>query len=249
MSRPAKAPKPPKTRKPPKPPKAKRGREPRAEGAWVTPEGYRLVERLAALDPSRPGGDMIVSLANEVVDQHIRLGRRGLAVCAAAPGTGVTFVAANLAIALAQAGVSTLLVDANLEQPGLQALIAPPEEGPGLRQLLADPALPLMETVRHEVLPDLSVLYAGPDAGEGNEGLASDRFRELAQHCLRDYECTIFDTPPANRSPGARLVSAAAGYAIVVARRHDSFADDLATLTAQLSRDEVFVVGSVLNRA
>lgn len=251
MTRPpraAKAPKPPTARKV-KPPKPPRERKSGLEGAWVTPDGYRLAERVVALDPARPGGDMIVALAHEVVDQHVRLGRRGLALCGAARGAGVTFVAANLAVALAQAGVSTLLVDANLEAPDLQTLIAPPEAGPGLSELLADPELTLHDAVRTDVLPGLSVLFAGAELPEGIDGLGGERFRELAQRCLRDYDCTIFDTPPANRSAGARMVAVETGYALLVARRNVSFAEDLGTLTAQLAQDEVLIIGSVLNDA
>lgn len=242
---------PPRAAKAPKPPKALKVRSPKArpEGAWVTPEGFRLAERLVALNPARPGGDRMVALANEVVDRHVRLGRRGLAVCGAATGAGVTFVAANLAIALAQAGVSTLLVDANLDAPGLHELIAPPGPGPGLGELLADAELSLQDAVRTGVLPGLSVLYAGSGAPEGADGLGSERFRNLADRCLRDYGCTIFDTAPANRSTGARAVGISAGYALLVARRNLSYAEDLGTLTAQLSQDDVEIIGSVLNNA
>jgi Mrp family chromosome partitioning ATPase len=252
MKRPVKAgkpPKPPKARKPPKAAKAARGAQAKTEGAWVTAEGYRFAERLAALDPARAGGDRVVALANEVLDQHVRFGRRGLAILGPARGTGVTFVATNLAIALAQAGVSTLLVDSNLSDPRLQELIAPPEPATGLQQLLGDPDLALLDVVRHDVLPGLSLLYAGPGDGEGDDGLIGDRFRALATECLRDFDCTIFDTPAANRSAGALAVAVSVGYALVVARRGASFAEDVETLIAQLAREEVYVVGSVLNRA
>ncbi|HEY0647310.1 CpsD/CapB family tyrosine-protein kinase [Phenylobacterium sp.] len=251
MTRPpkaARAPKPPKARKV-KPPKPPRGRKARPEGVWVTPEGYRLAQRLVALDPARPGGDIIVALAHEVVDRHVRLGRRGLAVCGAASGAGVTFVAANLAIALAQAGVSTLLVDANLEAPRLHELIAPPEPGPGLGDLLTDAELSLHDVVHSDVLPGLSVLYAGAGVPEGPDGLGSERFRALAERCLRDYDCTIFDTAPANRSTGARAVGLTTGYALLVARRNLSYAEDMGALTAQLNQDDVEIIGSVLNNA
>lgn len=232
-----------------KPTKARRDRPAPVEIAWLTPDGYKLSDRLVGIDRSRRGGDVITALAYEIMDRHVRLGRRGLAVCGAARGAGVTFVAANLAVALAQLGVSTLLVDTNLDAPGLEKLITPPEPSLGLSDLLVDPAVSIGAAVRPHVLPGLSILYAGGVRDTEADGLSGDRFREIVRRCLRDHELTIFDTAPANRSTGARLVGGAAGYALLVARSGLTFADDMSTLTAQLAQDEVSIVGSVLNAA
>ena len=62
-------------------------------------------------------------LATELLVRHVDKGRRGLAVCGAASGAGVSMLAAGLALALAQVGVDTLIVDANLRQPSLEGLI------------------------------------------------------------------------------------------------------------------------------
>ncbi|HEY0651213.1 hypothetical protein [Phenylobacterium sp.] len=234
--------------KPPKPPKAARRRG-RPEAVWETPDGYRIVDSLLAGAPGRPGSDAVQAFAAEVVDTHVRLGRRGLAVCGAAVGAGVSFVAASLAVGLAQAGVSTLIVDANLEAPSLQDLIKPPTDLPGLWDLLDDDGMDLLDAVHAQVMPNLSVLYAGAVAPDAEDRLGTDRFQGVVQRCLRHFECTIFDTPPANRSTGARTVALAAGYALLVARRGASYADDLEQLADQLAQDGTLVVGSVLNRA
>lgn len=244
--------KPPKFRQP-KRPKERVARGPRRakgrpESLWQTPEGYRVVERVLAGLPGRPGSEALHGLAVEILDLHVRAGRRGLAVCGAAVGAGVSFVAASLAVALAQAGVSTLIVDANLDRPSLQDLIGPPAEGPGLKDLLEGDDVDLLDAVHAQVMPNLSVLYAGAAAPDGEDLLGSDRFQDVAQRCLRHFECTIFDTPPANRSASARTIAVAAGYALLVARQGASFAQDLEELAAQLAQDGTVVVGSVLNR-
>lgn len=244
-----------KVRKAPKSKTPKAAKTPRRrkaappEGAWVTPAGYRLADRLAALDPDRAGSERIALLATEIIDQHLRLGKRGLALCGAAQGTGVSFIAANLAIALAQAGVSILLVDADLTGPKLHELITPPQDGPGLAQLISNPDLHLADAIHSDVLPGLSLLYAGDTAGVGADRLSSEPFQAVAQNCLREFDLTLFDTPPANRSPGALAVATAAGYALLVARRGSSFADDVTTLVGELEQDGVELVGSVLNNA
>ena len=57
------------------------------------------------------------------------------------------------------------------------------------------------------------------------------------------------DTPPANRSSDAGLVSAVAGYSLIVARRNESFVADVQILADQLQADSVRVIGTVLNAA
>jgi Mrp family chromosome partitioning ATPase len=191
----------------------------------------------------------VLGIADEIVETHLRQGRRGLAICGAAAGSGVTFVGANLAIALAQAGYSTLLVDANLEAPGLQDLIAPPSASQGLQDLLDDEDLAGSDVVNAEVLPNLSIIYAGEPRASASDALGGERFRAIAGQWLRDYDCSLVISAPANRSTGALAAAGAMGYALLIARRNRSYADDLATLTAQLSADGVVVVGSVLNGA
>jgi Mrp family chromosome partitioning ATPase len=66
---------------------------------------------------------------------------------------------------------------------------------------------------------------------------------------MRDYGCTIVDTPAANRSADARAIAAAVGYAVVVGRRSFTFLDDTNLLSQQLAQDGVKVIGSIFNGA
>ncbi len=63
------------------------------------------------------------ALRTHVMARHVSEGHRALAVCAASKGSGCTFVAANLAAALSQIGVNTLLLDADLRSPGVSATL------------------------------------------------------------------------------------------------------------------------------
>lgn len=216
----------------------------------LSPEGYRFSNALVMLAPAAQRPPSIALLGDEVVERHLRYGRRALAVCGATERTGVSFIAANLAIALSQHGVSALLVDANVRRPSLQSLITPPHETPGLRDYLMNPDMDLAEIVHPDVIPRLSVIFAGGAASEAaGELIATEPFRRFVAACLRAYECTIFDAPPANRSADARMIGVAAGYVLLVARRGASFVDDLSLLTQQLEQDGVSVVGSIFNGA
>ncbi|PZQ55157.1 MAG: diutan polysaccharide export protein [Phenylobacterium zucineum] len=218
--------------------------------------GIETGEQAFSFDPSlveamtfgTPTGRACIELAEEVILRHFGLGRRGLAVCGASAGGGATFVSASLAAALAQSGVPTLLIEANLRDPGLNRLIHASLPAPGLLQYLRSEAAAI-DVMLPDVAPGLAVLFAGGTTSGADELLCSVRFRDLLTHCLRDYAAVIVDTPPANRYADARTVAAAVGYAAIVARREYSYVNDAALLTHQLSDAGVTVIGSVFNYA
>lgn len=215
-----------------------------------SPAARRAPKELVTLtNPLGGEAEAIRALRTHVMAQHIDLGRRALAVCAPSAGVGCTFVAANLAIALSQVGVSTLLIDADLRAPGMAKLLPPSRSLPGLTQFLSDPEKTVGECLDQDVFPNLSVLHAGESAPNAQELLASDRFAALMNACLRDYDATIVDTAPANRFADCRRVSTVVGYSLLVARRNQTFVKDLQVLAAQLESDHARVIGSVLNEA
>lgn len=212
--------------------------------------GYEFSPQLVTLfgEPAKQVATLRQTAA-EVLAQHLGRGRRGLAVCSASLGAGVSFIAANLAIVMAQSGVSTLLVDAHLERPGLPGLIRSPEAGPGLSDLLASDEVDFGDVLHEDVLPRLSLVYAGQGAAEPHELLGNARFDRFIDRCLRSYECVLVDAPPANLSADARRVATVIGYALIVARRNVTYAEDLVTLRRELEQDGVAIVGSILNAA
>ncbi len=199
--------------------------------------------------PAEAAAEAIRALRTDVMAQHVQLGRRALAVCGASLSVGCTFVATNLAVSLAQIGVKTLLIDANMRSPGIDLLIKPKPGTLGLAQCLGSPETTFTACVDADVLPYLSIMYAGGVAADAQELLAGERFKELMDFCLRDFDVTIVDTPPANSCADARRISTVVGYSLLVARRDKTFVDDLKILAGQLEASHARVVGTVLNRA
>jgi capsular exopolysaccharide synthesis family protein len=197
--------------------------------------------------PTGVAAEAVRVLRTHIQSQHLQEGRRALAVCGVASDHGCTFIATNLAVALSQIGVATLLIDANLRDPGVDKMIMSSNGAGGLRECLARPDLPVGEFIEEEVLPNLSILYAGGVAPDAQELLAGERFEEVMSICLRTYDATIIDTPPANGSADALRVSNVVGYSLIVARKHQSLVSDVKTLAAQLQANRATVVGTVLN--
>src|SRR3546814_12446261 len=65
--------------------------------------------------------------------------------------------------------------------------------------------------------------------------------------CMRDYDITLIDTHPSNQYADVLRVAAATGYALIVARKHVTFMQVVADLTAQLHARQVRVAGRVVD--
>jgi protein-tyrosine kinase len=219
-----------------------------SKGALTVRPGYSLDTSLALAGRTNDAqSEAFRALRTHLVAQHIHGGRRALAVCGASPETGCTFVATNLAMAFSQIGLKTLLIDGDLRRPGVDKLIRPERASAGLRQYLSSNAN-LGDCIEEDIMPNLSVLYSG-GAANPQELLAGPRFRSMIEFCLRDFDITVIDTPPANSCSDSRLIASVVGYAVIVARRDKTFTADIKTLSSQLESDGARVIGTVLNDA
>lgn len=218
-----------------------------SSGVVVSGDGSSDSSKHLPLKSNGAVAERFVELAAILTTGHINPGRRAIAVCGAAAGAGASFASYHLAIALAASGVRTRLVDADMRSPCLHEEIIGATENLGLSDYLLNENLTSLDSVSAEVSPSLFFTSAGGRAAEASDSLPSRRFNQFVAACLRDAECTIFDTSPANRSADSRVVAAEAGYALVVARQSRTYFDDVSTLCLQLRQQKVVIVGSILN--
>jgi protein-tyrosine kinase len=219
-----------------------------AKSAKFGDEGYTFSPNLVTLaNPLSAGAEAVKAVRTHILSQHVNAGRRALAICAPSIGVGCSFVAANLAVAMAQVGLKTLLIDGDMRAPSIDKFIIPSAPPQGLAACLATPGVRVGDFIDEDLLPNLSVLFAGPAAHNAQELLTRDWFEDVMNLCLREYDLTIIDTPPANTCADARRISDVAGYSLLVARRNKSLVADLKILVDQLMDDEVTVIGALMN--
>ncbi|WP_416908763.1 MAG: hypothetical protein ACMVO5_03880 [Polymorphobacter sp.] len=204
-------------------------------------------ELVVVSEPLGLRAELVRLLRTQVIAQHVKAGRRGLATVSAVPAAGCSNLVANLAVALSQVGIKTLLVDANLRDPRQHEIFGLDRDSPGLSTYLSMKVTRPERVVQANVLPSLAVITAGPAVSRPQELLSSRRFREGVNMLLREYDLVLFDTPPANSSADALTIGAAAGYVMVVARRDHGFFKDISVLVEQLQASRCKVIGSVLN--
>ena len=197
-------------------------------------------------EPQSLAAEAVRSLRTQIVARHVDAGRRALAMVAPTAECGLTTLTLNLAIALAQTGVRTLLVDADLRSPSVTAALGI-NANAGLTGILNGSIVDMDDVILRDVVTNLAILPAGGTPAQPHELLASGRFRQMVRETMREYDLTLYDTSPANQSPDAIAVANAAGYATIVGRRDHSYSSDVRTLANQLNDSGSVVIGSVLN--
>lgn len=121
-----------------------------------------------------------------------------LVISSPEPGDGKTTVLANLAVAVAQSGKRTLLIDADLRRPGLTAMLG--MRGiEGLSTVIRcedDLVRATQAHIRPSGLDGLDVLPSGPRPTNPAELLGSRRFSELLAWAETVYDQVFIDSPP-----------------------------------------------------
>jgi receptor protein-tyrosine kinase len=177
-------------------------------------------------------------------------GVKSLVVTSPTPGNGKSTTACNLAIAMAETGRRTLLVDADLKRPRLHEVFGFPHGG-GLSDLLqaTEPAarLPLHNFLRETAVPRLSLLPSGIANGEGAALLHSQRTVELLRALEREFDFVVLDTPPLLPVSDGRILARFADAAVLVLRVEESTREEAQLAAAQLQADGSRLLGVILN--
>jgi chain length determinant protein tyrosine kinase EpsG len=168
-----------------------------------------------------------------------------LAVVSPGSGEGRSYVAANLAVAFAQLGERTLLIDADLRAPRQHRIFNIPDRI-GLSAVLSGRA-DCSAVVAIPQFGTLSLLPAGACPPNPQELLLRPALAALLGDLSSEFDVILFDSPPASLYADAQSLAFRAGSAIVVTRKdHTSIADAASTIRA-LKDTGTRVVGTVFN--
>jgi chain length determinant protein tyrosine kinase EpsG len=204
-------------------------------------------ELVVARDPFHPCAEVLRALRTQLVirwDKAAERTRR-LAIVSPGAGEGRSYLAANLAVAFAQLGERTLLIDADLRAPR-QDRIFGVGGAAGLAALLTGRAgrealVPLAEH------GELALLPAGAPPNNPQELLSRPALAQLLEQMRAEFDVVIFDTPPARPYADAQGVAYRAGQALVLARKHRTRLADAGAVVRQLAEAGTGVVGTVCN--
>lgn len=175
-------------------------------------------------------------------------GPRVIVLTSAHPGDGSAAVAGNLALALAQQGAPTLLVDADL-RAGVLHDITGAAAAPGLTDVLTGDGT--MDDAAHPVEggSGLRILPIGRRPDRPGELLASERLSGLLRSLREHYRFVILHAPALDLATDAALLGTLADTTLIVARSGATERAALEQAATVLRRLGVAVGGIVLNDA
>lgn len=136
-----------------------------------------------------------------------------LLVTSPAHGEGKSEIAANLAVTFANAGLTVILVDANLRRPRVAELFGVPAQI-GLANLGDQPETAITP-VPVSWIPCLSVVPAGRGRSDGSEILGTPRMDQFIQRLSEQADIVIFDSPPLLYSDALALARRVSGVLLV----------------------------------
>ncbi len=150
------------------------------------------------------GGKLLLS-ANSLFNETLRIikiklnldprkGEQVVLVTSASAEDGKTFVAKNLASVYAMAGKRTLLLDFDLQHPGIAEHFGLDDNAGVTNFLIND--IGVEDVIRRTFTKNLDLLTSGPIPPNPDELIESEKTHQLFAHLRRRYEYIIMDTPP-----------------------------------------------------
>lgn len=168
-----------------------------------------------------------------------------LAITSATPAEGKTMTATNLAIALAQTGRKTLIVDADLRRPRVASTLGL-DPAVGFTTALVGKAQ-IQDVIQVHEKSGLHVLASGPKPPNPTEILQSRVTADLIRRLRGSYDMIVIDAPPLLPVADASVVSSIADGALMVVRHDRTTTDQAADAIARLQQVGSKVLGVVVN--
>jgi capsular exopolysaccharide synthesis family protein len=195
-------------------------------------------------DPRSPRAESFRTLRTNL--QFLDVGRenRSFVITSSVQSEGKSTSAANLAIALSDAGSRVLLVDADLRRPKIHEYLGL-EGAVGLTDLLIGRAEP-EDVIQPWGKGNLFVLPAGKIPPNPSELLGSEALLRLIKEFNRAFDVVLFDSAPLLPVTDAAILARTVGGTIVICAAGQTHKNQLKGAFTALSNVDAPVSGVVL---
>lgn len=171
---------------------------------------------------------------------------RSLLVTSTAPGEGKTFISTALAIAWAQAGHPTILVDFDLRHPQIHECLDLQNDA-GLTNLLVG-TMAVEEVLQTTPIQNFRVITSGPLPPSPTALLETDRARQVLDQLKTLADIVILDTPPILSVSDTSLLVSLCDSVLTVIEAGKTPRIPLRKLKEQIDLVRGHLLGGVLNK-
>lgn len=168
-----------------------------------------------------------------------------LTITSPGSGDGKSFLSSNLALAFADLGYDTLVIDGDIRRGELHRLLGVSRK-PGLTDYLAGKAT-REEIIQQTSYPSLHVIGCGTRMQRGPELLGSPAMGQLLAHIRSKYRVILVDSPPLGAGVDPFILGTLTGHLMLVLRTGRT---DRALAEAKLETVKglpIRILGAVLN--
>jgi len=212
-----------------------------------TPAKSERRGELVTLGGDSPVVEAYKALRTNLLFSSVDKELKTIVITSAVANEGKSRTAANLAIVLAQAGHTTLLVDADFRRPS-QHRIFGRVRNLGLSNLFVQDMPEASLFVLDEQVKDLVVLASGPTPPNPSELLGSIQMKALLARFRQGFDYVVMDTPPVNAVTDASVLAASSDAVILIVETNKATYPGVLHAKQALERVGARVLGSVMNK-
>lgn len=196
--------------------------------------------------PQSPRAESFRQLRTNLQFANVSGRAQSVLVTSSLPGEGKSTTAANLAIALAKAGQTVCLIDADLRRPMVGEYLGL-DRNAGLTTALVG-AADVSDLLQPWGEDSLFVLASGQIPPNPSELLGSDEMKQLIIRLEHSFDTVVIDAPPLLPVTDAAVLSQHVGGVVVVAGSQKLRHQDLEKSLTSLEMVGAKILGIVLNR-
>lgn len=173
---------------------------------------------------------------------------RSVLITSPTPNDGKSFVALNLAAALAQSGLRVVLIDADLRRPTLHERLELGNSG-GLSMILRQQRIDLDGHLKPTSIAGLAVITAGSSPTNPSELVGSSTMVQLIRHLEEEWDVVLIDAPPVTVVTDAAVLAPHVQSVLFVVRSKSTMLRLSRHALEQLRHVGARVVGTVITDA
>jgi tyrosine-protein kinase Etk/Wzc len=200
---------------------------------------------LAIGEPADLAVEAIRSLRTSLHFARLEAKNNVLMITGSSPNAGKTFVSANLAAVIAQAGQRVLLVDGDMRRGTLHKVLRI-KPAKGLSDILVGGAA-FADVVQHGAVDNVDFVSRGRVPPNPSELLMHENFTKFIRDIGALYDLIIIDTPPILAVTDAAVIGRHAGTSLLVARFALNNARELALAKQRFEQNGVEIKGAIFN--
>ncbi|MBP3894774.1 MAG: CpsD/CapB family tyrosine-protein kinase [Atopobiaceae bacterium] len=168
-----------------------------------------------------------------------------MAITSAVPNEGKTFVAANLASAIATSGKSCLLVECDMRRRSMSRALGVHAQH-GIYSVMAGECT-IQEAAVETPTHNLFFLDSEPRIPNPSDLLNSNRFSRFVDLARNTYDYVLFDTPPVGTFVDAAVLGTKVDAVFMVVRENFTRKAEVAAAADQLKKSGCNLAGMIMN--